>query len=266
MCTHKRACENPDIDRDYRSPRYAAAAAISPRRRDSTDHGAARDPRRGGRATGERERRADGTAGFISRSIAVRLAPRSAIYIGEREEIRRRGNGEGKGDQRHATSRLYSYIAPHVARLVRESYFSRKHHSLARGTYRNTISCTVWTLGSSFLPSPHSLSFSLSPFLLFARRVPLALFISPAISISLPRSSSPSYTSMPHLVPSRYSRSRSPSHTPQSLPLLSHSVPWPRRLADSFCTRDTTTASIYEQIRGRLRVRVAAPRASSGGR
>lgn len=108
------------------------------------------------------------------------------------------------------------------------------------------------------MPSPRSLARSLSLPPVRARGESLSLSLSLAVPVSLPRSSSPSYASLPHLAPSYRSRSRSPSRTPQSLPLLSHSIPWPRRLADSFCTRD----NYYDgYIRGRLRARVAAPRA-----
>lgn len=260
-------------ERESRYRSRLSIATLRSGRRDITASTRQHGSRRSARSTTwwsrhGRERDGPTAQRDLSRDRSRCASLRDQRYISARE---RRYDAGGAGEERGINdTRLRAYIrTPH-----RTSHDSSERVTFHESTIllRAAHIETPYRVPSGLLVPPSYrrltlfLSLSLSPFLLFARRVPLALFISPAVSISLPRSSSPSYTSMPHLVPSRYSRSRSPSHTPQSLPLLSHSVPWPRRLADSFCTRDTTTASIYEQIRGRLRVRVAAPRASSGGR
>jgi len=164
MCALTRARENPDIDRDYRSPRYAASTAILPRRRNDTDHDAARArstdvvvaPRAGGG-------RLNGTAGFISRSTAG--APRDRRYIDGRADTTRGAIND---------TRLRAYIrTAHVSHDSSESYFSPKHHSLARHT--------ISRVSSGLLVPPYrrlSLSLSLS---LFPSPVPRA--VSPSCSL-----------------------------------------------------------------------------------
>lgn len=160
-------------------------------------------------------------------------------------------------DTRHLGP-VYRYGAH--AQLVRESYFSQ-HHSLARGTCRNTISriaCSGLSVPSFLVSSP------LAPAYVYGENpshfffsLPLTRCASVSLRSALPLPLAPACPTSPLYT---HPRSRSPSRAPQSLPLLSRSVPWPPTTGWlSFCTRDDCrTTSVY-YIRGRLRARIAAP-------
>lgn len=132
----------------------------------------------------------------------------------------------------------------HNFSLVRESYFSRQHHSLARGTCRNTISRSlVWTLRSLLrIVASHSCSRS--------RRVPPQFFLSSSLPFSptvhlsrsirffLSLSHPPAPPRLFALTRARDLRRAHQSHFLYSL-VLSRGR---RQLAGSLFARETTTA------------------------
>jgi len=165
-----------------------------------------------------------------------------------------RSGGRGKGDlSREIVGKIRHTRDFDYRRQRRESYFSPKYHSpplslsLARaGICKNALPIYRVSLRLERLFSVPSSSSSPS---LGPTRVAPRECLSPTdrVSIALCRARSLSLSSSllllltsacPTTPLCTHPRTPSSSRAPQSLPLPSRSVPWPRRLADSFCTRD----------------------------